>query len=472
MKIARPSVRHEQISRVFRDARCELPNFLKRVQRTADNLTLLAGEWLDMSCCGSMVEPATPLMDVGLRLAAQALGNLFKIANGNGKPVKVEFLGHIVSLAGQVAEHEVRTQQIGPHEIEHHLFVGPGKVDESTIYASRWIEAYYLCALCREEELVASLCQTPTNLLRRSTTRDQEFRYVLVDAIKAFAMRAGDAESQLLAVLKTIEIGRRSLRKPSWVLLLDKPAVELLLHLQRGDDKAFAAALPRAVKAHKKYWTKTEKRRLDWNGFLSIPLLGISALAYDRGFRFDVESEYLPMRLVRGEFKPCDVDFQAPPAPAPAKPVFCWDPEPIERDEDEEREERLRKALIGMDLGMHIPNFHGKLVYSEEHFEDLDQVYEQNGNFVVVHIRVGTDPGKFLPIPGANLAQAGTRKFLELALYGMIARGGRGEEIARRLDEALKAGKVRCCDFHMELSQEAPGKWKYGDYTIQFCDIS
>jgi hypothetical protein len=200
------------------------------------------------------------------------------------------------------------------------------------------------------------------HLIKRSTTREPEYRYARVEALKALSIQAPDAEVQLRSVTKTLDIERKSLSQPEWALLLDMPPVELLLHVQRGDDKSSSADLPKAVEAHKKYWTSTGDRSLDWDGFLAIPLLAVAALAYDRGFRFEVESEYIPVQLIRGESRLIEVE--------------------------EEDEERIRKKLTTFDMATAFEEFGGKLVFSEHHSDDLDQVYEKDGDFIVVHHRV------------------------------------------------------------------------------------
>lgn len=65
-------------------------------------------------------------------------------------------------------------------------------------------------------------------------------------------------------------------------------------------DPQFAESIVRAAECHKEYWTSTEELSCDWDGFLSIPLLGAAALAYDRQIPFRVDCDYVPMRLVSG----------------------------------------------------------------------------------------------------------------------------------------------------------------------------
>jgi len=75
--------------------------------------------------------------------------------------------------------------------------------------------------------------------------------------------------------------------------------------LGERDAAGLEVALTEAVIQHKKYWSSKAKRRNEDVGFVSLPLLGLAALAWDRGLRFRVESDYLPRTWVTGElFRP------------------------------------------------------------------------------------------------------------------------------------------------------------------------
>lgn len=87
---------------------------------------------------------------------------------------------------------------------------------------------------------------------------------------------------------------------------LQAPLLDTLPPLDAGDAAGFGKALAAALQRHRKYWGGTEKRRQDRHGWVSWPLTAVAALAWDRGLRFDVESDYTPTSWVRGDL------FRAP----------------------------------------------------------------------------------------------------------------------------------------------------------------
>ena len=85
------------------------------------------------------------------------------------------------------------------------------------------------------------------------------------------------------------------------VRCLSIPYLQVLRKLGARDSLGFETALTEALKLHKKYWSAKASRRKEEVGFVSLALLGLAALAWDRGLRFKVESDYLPWSWVTGE---------------------------------------------------------------------------------------------------------------------------------------------------------------------------
>ena len=70
--------------------------------------------------------------------------------------------------------------------------------------------------------------------------------------------------------------------------------------LDQHEESGFAAAMAEGLKGHKEFWSQ-KKNRDEFGGFVSLRLTAVAALAWDRGMRFDVESDYMPACWVRGD---------------------------------------------------------------------------------------------------------------------------------------------------------------------------
>jgi hypothetical protein len=173
--------------------------------------------------------------------------------------------------------------------------------DESMMDATNWNKAFFLNALCRNIEGLRILCGVPIAVIGGSSTTGPTCRLVFSGVLRLF-LGGNPRTSQFLSqAMEATDPDKHDLMAPEWVLHFDTHQINLLGQVMaRSDD--FEERLANALEVHKEYWSKTKDRRMDPNGFLAIELMGIAAFAYDRGMRFEIESEYLPMYLVSGQF--------------------------------------------------------------------------------------------------------------------------------------------------------------------------
>ena len=279
MSVARHEIPLDVIEPRLTSTREGLPVFIEGARRDPNNLSLLLGNALDLAAGASVVDPGSPDVARGLQLAARAGATLFAVAASEGRPVQVT-LGDSAPVTFS------------------------GKVDRSLAHATRWVTAFCLGLICREMKALDALCAVPTKLLRGSSTRCPEYVYLTVDALRNLFTRAQGRDvttSAILAAMNATDPRRDDVRAPDWTLHLDVPFLELLFFVHGNDAAEFAPRLEKALEMHRKFWSSDDGQRRSWNGFLAINLLGLAALAHERDIAFEVDSEYLPMRLVRGE---------------------------------------------------------------------------------------------------------------------------------------------------------------------------
>jgi hypothetical protein len=170
---------------------------------------------------------------------------------------------------------------------------------------SRWLRAFFLGAVIRDDDLLTALMSTPTELIRQSTMKGPEFRYIFIDALRAFINGYPEgrrtASADLLGqAMQATDPERPDILNADWVLTLDVPTIAAMFDLLDRSPN-FGTRLGWAVEKHKKYWASDKQKQLDWEGFLSLPLLGIGSLANECNLTFDVESDYIPLPLIRNE---------------------------------------------------------------------------------------------------------------------------------------------------------------------------
>ena len=238
------------------------------------NLAMLARSALSAAAWGSVADIKAPAIGNCLRIAADAFGALFRAVKGSGEPVECR-LGSRTCLV-----------------------VKPP--DSSQVFSGRWMDAFYTNALCRNFQVLDELCSVSIESLRSSSTRSPGYRHLMVELFQSVWMKRSDSVERFKEAIKAADPDNPEL-PVDWMLHLEIPSAECLFFGALGDP-SFPSVFEKAVALHKKFWTKGEKRKRDRDGFISIPLLGLGALAHDRGLDIGVESDYVPNNLVNGAF--------------------------------------------------------------------------------------------------------------------------------------------------------------------------
>ena len=253
-----------------------LNNFVNSVGRTPNNLTLLASNALDVVSCGSVVAPDSPFIHPALCIASRSLSALFAVASAASLPAEV------IVMDGPPVRYEMRP-------------------DKSLIHPIRWLQGFYVAALCRDYDSIQALYETPPELLSASSTGCPQYATLFVEAIRGFLDNAPDTAQRLLKTLQATDPDRPDIHNPDWALNIDVPNIELFYNFAIGDRNGFDAAVSKAVAGHANYWSKSKDSDKSRNpdSFLALGPLGLSALAYDRKMPFTVDSDYFPLKLVQ-----------------------------------------------------------------------------------------------------------------------------------------------------------------------------
>jgi len=123
--------------------------------------------------------------------------------------------------------------------------------------------------------------------LQKSAWRDSKFGWEpLLTKCEAY-----EARSSIRSQKEAAEIVR----------CMNIPYYRVLRKLGEQDSVGFSDELASALTLHKEYCSATKERRVEEVGFVSLQLTALAALAWNRGFRFHVMSDYLPWSWVTGE---------------------------------------------------------------------------------------------------------------------------------------------------------------------------
>lgn len=223
----------------------------------------------------SVIEPESPELCMALRIGAQAANAIFTTASSASGAVQVLLENDLVQL--------------------------PAIGTTSTSYAGNWMSGLFMAIICQDGQALHTLIHTPVSVLRQSSTKGDECMYLFVEALQGFLKRDRETSSYLLKALEATDPDRLSI-DPEYVLSILVPEIDLLYRILEMDATAYNQALEKALEKHRQYWSKGQ-RKTNPSGYLALGPLAMSVCAINIGIPIEVESDYLPMRLVKGDCK-------------------------------------------------------------------------------------------------------------------------------------------------------------------------
>jgi hypothetical protein len=220
------------------------------------------------------LDPGSDEICVALRMAAAMSAGLFKLM--------IEMPGEYPIPLGD-----------GRRAILHNIGV------TSHTSVGTWIRGFYVAAIVRDRAALDQLAQTPVRELRRSPTTSDDCAFLWVEALQAWQRNESGVVAKLQAAIDATDPARLKIANPDYVLNLMVPEMQLLFRLIAREAAPFNEALQFALERHKKYWSGAKQKR-DPEGFLALGPLAFAAMAHDAGIAVEVDSDYLPRRLVDG----------------------------------------------------------------------------------------------------------------------------------------------------------------------------
>jgi len=274
-KITRPIVDLAILRHNYEFSSQQFKKCTKTARRRPQLLSLVIRHAKTVATCGEVVDPGAESIGKALKIAAQAHAALFTVVCSPEGTVTVP-LGD-----GEPASYDTRLS------------------DTSTADVHCWLDGVFLSLLCRDEDSLERLMATPLEVLKQCVTSNPGYRFLLAEAIQLWWHEEDGVARKFIESMQETDPIKHDFVNEKYVLDIDVPIIQCLLYAL-SEDADFTAAFARAAQMHMEYWTSTIERRRDWDGFLSIPLLGIAALAFDRNLPFEVDCDYVPMSLVRG----------------------------------------------------------------------------------------------------------------------------------------------------------------------------
>ncbi|MGW0394929.1 immunity 49 family protein [Streptomyces sp. NPDC003042] len=228
------------------------------------------------------------LLQVQLNQALNPRGNRFATWDATVCAMQV---GTAAFAAASVTEGSIDTRIA--HELRTINATGP----QFYANAGNWLTALWFVIICRDQPRMDQMCRVPLDVLRASGAEGDAYVYHWVDALQTYWHEQPGLLEKLTAAIEQSHPDVATMAPRDLLQCVLYPPINLFHQFLRKDHDGFNAALAEALELHKAYWS-TPERASDIAGFLALGPLAITCLAYDAGFPIEVESEYLPVRLL------------------------------------------------------------------------------------------------------------------------------------------------------------------------------
>ncbi|MCY0946463.1 immunity 49 family protein [Streptomyces antarcticus] len=202
--------------------------------------------------------------------------------------------GTALFAAGQATEGTV-TCRIGVNGEEREL---PATGPQEYLHAGNWLTAFYLTAICRENERVNQLAQVPLSFLRESGAEFDDYLYSWVETLQNRWFGRQETWDTLVRAVDGTDPANVRIAEKELMLKILYPPLNLFHRYLSQESELFNEALAEALTWHKEYWTTSEARARSAEGLVALGPLAIACMAHDAGMPIEVESEYLPKELL------------------------------------------------------------------------------------------------------------------------------------------------------------------------------
>ncbi|MFD3683018.1 immunity 49 family protein [Streptomyces sp. NPDC058613] len=179
------------------------------------------------------------------------------------------------------------------HEVRTVIATGP----QFYANAGNWLTVLSFVIVCRDQPRMDAMCRVPLDLLRSSGAGDDEYVYHWVDALQTYWREQPGLPEKLTSAIEQSHPDIATIAPRELLQCVLYPPINLFHQFLRKNHDGFNQALAEALELHKAYWS-TPERSEDLAGFLALGPLAIACLAHDAGFPIEVESDYLPVRLL------------------------------------------------------------------------------------------------------------------------------------------------------------------------------
>jgi len=182
------------------------------------------------------------------------------------------------------------------------LFVFETKATRSYQDFDFWLKCFTLALILRDKPAQQELQAFSETVFDNVEVESDPFDRALFAFIKGMFSADADKSALLQAALTASAPEYLTELRQAYAYQILLPLLEIAAAiLSPNGEMGYHAAMQKACESHKQYWLQQPMAK---GGWCSLPLTAFAALAFDqRGWRTNIDSDYIPDWLVTGDFE-------------------------------------------------------------------------------------------------------------------------------------------------------------------------
>lgn len=166
---------------------------------------------------------------------------------------------------------------------------------------SVWLNSFYVALIMRNRNLIDLLLTVPDALLEQANAKGSPFHIAMVSFCKGLYDDDTNIAQLLTDVMDAASHQGNNAVQKAYASRIAAPSAGVFRYILSGNSEKFNAELEVAILEHQSYYTSGD-RFAEYRGWVSIPLIASASLAFESDIEVTVESDYVPLWLVKGQF--------------------------------------------------------------------------------------------------------------------------------------------------------------------------
>ena len=156
-----------------------------------------------------------------------------------------------------------------------------------------WNKIFFTTLISRDTEGMKMLQQLSDDIFATSNSGTDDFELAFVRVQRHIPHFNSELETLVDSALDNCVPEKMNSLQFKYRSVILVPFLKLYKAIIHKDSASFNQLLSEAIEAHRQFWSPAEKE-LKAEGWISLPLLAVCALACDQNIEITVESDYIP----------------------------------------------------------------------------------------------------------------------------------------------------------------------------------